>query len=40
MHERWLCDLAARDERVRLNPYCCRIRLALAPKGLAVRTVP
>ena len=40
MRERLLYDLAARDERVRFSPYCWRIRLALAHKGLAVRTVP
>jgi glutathione S-transferase len=39
MSERLLYDLAARDERVRFSPYCWRIRMALAHKGLAVRTV-
>lgn len=37
---RLLYDLAAHDERVRFSPYCWRIRMALAHKQLAVRTVP
>jgi glutathione S-transferase len=35
-----LYDLAAADESIRFSPYCWRIRLALAHKGLAVETVP
>ena len=37
---RVLYDLAAHDERVRFSPYCWRIRMALAHKGLDVQTVP
>ncbi len=33
-------DLAGADPAVRFSPYCWRIRLALAHKGLAVETVP
>ena len=35
-----LYDLAAGDESIRFSPYCWRIRMALAHKGLAVETVP
>lgn len=35
-----LYDLAARDDAVRFSPYCWRVRMALAHKGLEVRTVP
>ena len=37
---RLLYDLASRDDRVRFSPYCWRIRMALAHKGLDVETVP
>ena len=33
-------DLAGADDRVRFSPYCWRIKLALAHKGLAVETIP
>ena len=33
-------DLAAADDRIRFSPYCWRIRMALAHKGLDVTTVP
>ncbi|HVB89219.1 MAG TPA: glutathione S-transferase family protein [Beijerinckiaceae bacterium] len=33
-------DLAAADERVRFSPYCWRIRMALAHKGLETATIP
>jgi len=35
-----LYDLAADDERIRFSPYCWRIKMALAHKGLAAQTVP
>jgi glutathione S-transferase len=35
-----LYDLAAADERIRFSPYCWRIKLALAHKGLAFDTIP
>jgi glutathione S-transferase len=35
-----LYDLAGADPARRFSPYCWRIRLALAHKGLAVTTVP
>lgn len=35
-----LYDLAGADERLRFSPYCWRIRLALAHKGLPVETLP
>jgi glutathione S-transferase len=35
-----LYDLAARDDAIRFSPYCWRIRLALAHKGLAAETIP
>lgn len=35
-----LYDLAGRDERRRFSPYCWRTRLALAHKGLPVKTIP
>lgn len=38
--ERLLYDLAGADDDHRFSPYCWRIRLALAHKGLAVQTVP
>lgn len=37
---RVLYDLAARDDGVRFSPYCWRVRMALAHKGLKVHTVP
>jgi len=33
-------DLAGADASLRFSPYCWRIRLALAHKGLAVQTIP
>jgi glutathione S-transferase len=33
-------DLAGADPALRFSPYCWRIRMALAHKGLAVETVP
>jgi glutathione S-transferase len=33
-------DLAGADPDLRFSPYCWRIRMALAHKGLAVETVP
>ncbi len=33
-------DLAGADPAVRFSPYCWRIRMALAHKGLAVETIP
>ena len=33
-------DLAGADPAVRFSPYCWRIRLALAHKGLAIETIP
>jgi glutathione S-transferase len=33
-------DLAGADPAMRFSPYCWRIRMALAHKGLAVETVP
>jgi glutathione S-transferase len=33
-------DLAGADPNLRFSPYCWRIKLALAHKGLAVETVP
>jgi glutathione S-transferase len=38
--ERKLYDLAAADERIRFSPYCWRVKMALAHKGLDVTTVP
>jgi glutathione S-transferase len=35
-----LYDLAAADDRVRFSPHCWRARMAIAHKGLAVKTVP
>ncbi len=35
-----LYDLAAADERIRFSPYCWRIKMALAHKGLGYETVP
>jgi glutathione S-transferase len=35
-----LYDLAGADPEVRFSPYCWRIRMALAHKGLAVETIP
>lgn len=35
-----LYDLAAENPGIRFSPYCWRIRMALAHKGLAVDTVP
>ncbi|WP_346796195.1 glutathione S-transferase N-terminal domain-containing protein [Halomonas sp. Bachu 37] len=37
---RYLYDLCGRDERLRFSPYCWRVRMALAHKGLSVETVP
>lgn len=37
---RTLYDLAAADDRRRFSPYCWRIKMALAHKGLEVETVP
>ena len=33
-------DLAGADPRLRFSPYCWRIRMALAHKGLDVETIP
>ena len=33
-------DLAGGDENIRFSPYCWRIRMALAHKGLDVKTIP
>ena len=33
-------DLAAADADVRFSPYCWRVRMALAHKGLDVKTIP
>jgi glutathione S-transferase len=33
-------DLAGADPALRFSPYCWRIRMALAHKGLDVETVP
>jgi glutathione S-transferase len=35
-----LYDLAGADPNLRFSPYCWRIRMALAHKGLAVETIP
>ncbi len=35
-----LYDLAGRDPELRFSPYCWRVRLAMAHKGLEPRTVP
>ena len=35
-----LYDLAAADARIRFSPYCWRVKMALAHKGLACETVP
>ena len=35
-----LYDLAGRDPALRFSPYCWRVRLALAHKGLEPRTIP
>lgn len=35
-----LYELAAADPSVRFSPYCWRVRLALAHKGLGVETIP
>ena len=35
-----LHDLAGADDRLRFSPYCWRVRLALAHKGLSVETLP
>lgn len=40
MATRILYDLAAADPAVRFSPYCWRVRLALAHKGLDVETRP
>lgn len=33
-------DLAGADPAVRFSPYCWRVRMALAHKGLDVETIP
>lgn len=38
--KRLLYDLAGADPALRFSPYCWRIRMALAHKGLEVETVP
>lgn len=38
--ERKLYDLAGADPDLRFSPYCWRIKLALAHKGLAAQTIP
>src|SRR5437899_1842420 len=38
--QRLLYDLAGADPSRRFSPYCWRIRLALAHKGLPVETIP
>src|ERR1700736_1397105 len=40
MAEALLYELAGADPALRFSPYCWRARLALAHKGLPVRTVP
>jgi glutathione S-transferase len=35
-----LFDLAGADPQVRFSPYCWRVRMALAHKGLGVETIP
>ncbi|MDE1903950.1 MAG: glutathione S-transferase N-terminal domain-containing protein, partial [Alphaproteobacteria bacterium] len=35
-----LFDLAGADDDRRFSPYCWRVKLALAHKGLPVETVP
>ena len=35
-----LYDLAAAEDDRRFSPYCWRIKMALAHKGLAVETIP
>lgn len=35
-----LYDLAGQDDECRFSPYCWRVRMALAHKGLAVETLP
>jgi glutathione S-transferase len=40
VQERVLYDLAGAEPERRFSPYCWRTRMALAHKGLAVRTVP
>ncbi|MCS2609812.1 glutathione S-transferase N-terminal domain-containing protein [Halomonas dongshanensis] len=37
---RTLYDLCGRDERLRFSPYCWRVKLALAHKGLKVTAKP
>ncbi|MBE0405059.1 glutathione S-transferase N-terminal domain-containing protein [Halomonas citrativorans] len=36
---RTLYDLCGRDERLRFSPYCWRVRMALAHKGLVYNTI-
>ncbi|MFG6665998.1 glutathione S-transferase N-terminal domain-containing protein [Halomonas sp. HNIBRBA4712] len=38
--DRIVYDLCGRDERLRFSPYCWRVRMAMAHKGLAYRTEP
>jgi glutathione S-transferase len=33
-------DLAGADPAVRFSPYCWRVRMALAHKGLSAETIP
>jgi glutathione S-transferase len=40
MSQRLLYDLAGADPERRFSPYCWRIKLALAHKGLEVTTIP
>lgn len=35
-----LFDLAGADEAIRFSPYCWRVRMALAHKGLDTKTIP
>lgn len=38
--DRIVYDLCGRDERLRFSPYCWRVHLSMAHKGLAYRTEP
>ena len=40
LQDRRLFDLAGADPNRRFSPYCWRVRMALAHKGLAVETIP
>ena len=35
-----LYDLAGADENLRFSPFCWRVRMALAHKGLVYETIP